>query len=131
MENYLKTIIVSFFLLLVGSCSEFLDVVPNDTATLDHAFSNRSVAEKFLRTCYSHLPDPTNPITHPVWFTSREELDIGYESRARETSSGRIAQGLQNTNSPYLNYWSGQNGGTPMYVGIRDCNIFLENLSFS
>ena len=128
MENLLKTIIVSFFLLLVGGCSEFLDVVPNDTATLDHAFSNRSVAEKFLRTCYSHLPDPTNPITHPVWFTSREELDIGYESRARETSSGRIAQGLQNTNSPYLNYWSGQNGGTPMYVGIRDCNIFLENI---
>ena len=128
MENILKTIIVSFFLLLVGGCSDFLDVVPNDTATLDHAFSNRSVAEKFLRTCYSHLPDPTNPIIHPVWLTSREELDIGYEARARETSSGRIAQGLQNANNPYLNYWSGQNGGTPIYVGIRDCNIFLENI---
>ncbi len=128
MENLLKTIFISFFLLLAVGCSDFLDVVPNDTATLDHAFSNRSVADKFLRTCYSHLPDPTNPVASPVWWTSRHEIDFGYETRARETSAGRISQGLQNTNNPYLNYWSGQNGGHPMYIGIRDCNIFLENI---
>ena len=127
MKNLIKIITTFFLFGLIISC-DFLDVVPNDTATLDNAFSNRSVADKFLRTCYSHLPDPTNPITYPAWLTSREEFDIGFESRAREAVSGRIAMGLQNTNNPYLNYWSGQNGGSAMYIGIRDCNIFLENI---
>ena len=39
----------------VSSC-EFLDVVPDNVSTLDHAFSNSTEAEKFLFTCYSKLP---------------------------------------------------------------------------
>ena len=62
---------------LLTGCN-FLDVVPNDTATLEHVFSNRSVAEKFLRTCYSHLPDPTNPNYYPAYYTSRDEFDYGF-----------------------------------------------------
>ncbi|MDD4728189.1 MAG: RagB/SusD family nutrient uptake outer membrane protein [Dysgonamonadaceae bacterium] len=126
MKNLIK-IIATFFLFGLISC-DFLDVVPNDTPTLDHAFSNRSVTEKFLRTCYSHLPDPMHPIYYPTWFTSRDEFDYGFESRVRAAVSGLISQGLQNTNDPYLNYWSGRQGGSPLYIGIRDCNIFLENI---
>ena len=126
MKNLIK-IIATFFLFGLISC-DFLDVVPNDTATLDHAFSNRSVTEKFLRTCYSHLPDPTHPIYYPSTFTSRDEFDYGFESRTGAAVSGLISQGLQNTNDPYQNYWSGRNGGNPLYTGIRDCNIFLENI---
>ena len=121
-------IIAIFFLMGMASC-KFLDVVPNDTATLDDAFSNRSVADKFLRTCYSYLPDPTNSFWYPGWWCSRDELDWGSENRNRYTMAGGIALGLQNTNSPYLNYWSGTNGGKALYVGIRDCNIFLENIN--
>lgn len=113
---------------LITGCN-FLDVVPNDTATLDHVFSNRSVAEKFLRTCYSHLPDPTNSSYYPAWFTSRDEFDYGFESRTANTYAGKISMGQQNSNEPYLNYWSGRMGGESMYVAIRDCNIFLENIA--
>lgn len=113
---------------LLSGCN-FLDVVPNDTATLDHVFSNRSVAEKFLRTCYSHLPDPTNSSYYPTWFTSRDEFDYGFEVRNGWAAAGSISRGLQNTNDPYLNYWSGRQGGNSLYVAIRDCNIFLDNIS--
>lgn len=121
--------ILGLFSLLLGAwgCNKFLDVVPNDTPTLDHAFSNRSVMEKFLRTCYSWLPDPTDPFYYPAYFTSRDEFDLRSDSRAANSMGGMIARGLQNTNTPYLDYWSGRNGGTGMYVAIRDCNIFLEN----
>jgi len=125
MKNLIK-IIAIWFLFGITSCN-YLDVVPNDTPTLDHAFSNRSVMEKFMRTCYSHLPDPTNPYYYPAYFTSRDEFDWRTESRAGNTVAGMISKGLQNTNSPYQDYWSGRNGGTALYVGIRDCNIFLEN----
>ncbi|MCF3108746.1 RagB/SusD family nutrient uptake outer membrane protein [Niabella sp. CC-SYL272] len=121
--------ILGVFLLLLGAwgCNKFLDVVPNDTPTLDHAFSNRSVMEKFLRTCYSWLPDPTDPFFYPTYFTSRDEFDLRADSRAANSPGGMIARGLQNTNTPYQDYWSGRNGGTAMYQAIRDCNIFLEN----
>lgn len=127
MKKIMK-IIAIFFLMGMVSCN-FLDVVPNDTATLDDAFSNRSVADKFLRTCYSALPDPTNTFYYPGWWCSRDELDWGFETRNRYTVAGGIAIGLQNTNNPYMNYWSGTNGGKALYVGIRDCNIFLENIN--
>lgn len=121
-------IIISVFLLMGMVSCDFLDVVPEDTATLDHAFSNRSVAEKFLRTCYSHLPDPTHPIYYPSYFTSKDEFILSRDSRAKTSVAGQIAEGLQNTNDPLQNYWSGRQGGTNMYVAIRDCNIFLNNI---
>lgn len=127
MKNIQKITATAALLGLMAGCN-FLDVVPNDTATLESAFSNRSVAEKFLRTCYSHLPDPTNSSYYPTYFTSRDEFDYGFEDRTENTYAGKISDGLQNSNDPYLNYWSGRNGGNSLYVGIRDCNIFLENI---
>lgn len=114
---------------LIGimSCSKFLDVVPNDTPTLSSAFSNKSVMEKFMRTCYSHLPDPTNPWYYPAYFSSRDEFDWMTEYRAGNRPVGMISKGLQNTNAPYDDFWSGRNEVPGLYLGIRDCNIFLDN----
>jgi hypothetical protein len=126
MKNLIKTILVCS---LMGSLGcNYLDVVPNNTPTIDDAFSNRSVAEKFLRTCYADLPDPTNPLYYPTYFTSRDEFDWRTETRMGRSAAGQISQGLQNSNNPYQNYWSGSNGANSMYQGIRDCNIFLENI---
>ena len=33
------------------SCVDYLDVVPDNIATLDIAFNNRSSAERYLTTC--------------------------------------------------------------------------------
>lgn len=125
--------ILGLFLILLANagCNKFLDVVPNDTPTLEHAFSNRSVMEKFLRTCYSWLPDPTDPMYYPAYYTSRDEFDYK-DSRAGNSLAGQIARGLQNNNTPYQDYWSGyadsRNSAVKgLYKGIRDCNIFLEN----
>lgn len=125
--KHLINILSAIFLLGLAGC-DFLDVVPNDAATLDHAFSNRSVTEKFMRTCYSHLPDPTDPFYYPAYYTSRDEFGLDRDNRARNSVAARIADGLQNTNDPYQNYWSGQQGGNNLYVAIRDCNIFLNNI---
>lgn len=127
MRNILIFKIISvFFLIGMYSC-DFLDVVPNDTPTLDHAFSNRSVSEKFLRTCYSHLPDITDPYYYPGWNTSSHELEA-IDSRGNNSFARQIARGNQNASNPYLNYWSGTRGGKNYYTAIRDCNIFLNNI---
>lgn len=126
MKNLIK-IITAFLFLGIVSC-DYLDVVPNDTATLDHAFSNRTVTRKFLSTCYSGLPDPTDPFYYPAYFTSKDEFVCEIDDRAKRSVAGQIADGLQNTNNPFQNYWSGVNGGKHLYGAIRDCNIFLNNV---
>src|SRR5690606_39872975 len=73
MKSFIRIIMLAT-LMGVMSC-DYLDVVPNDTATLEHTFSNRSVMDKFMRTVYSYLPDPTNPHYYPAYFTSRDEFD--------------------------------------------------------
>lgn len=126
MKNIIR---ITAFLFLMGMVScDYLDVVPEDAPRLDHAFSNRSVAEKFLRTCYSQLPDVTDPFYYPGWYTSRDELSCTRDSRSHNSVASLIANGSQNTNSPYQDYWSGGNGGKNLYVAIRDCNIFLNNI---
>lgn len=123
-------IIAAIAIALNLSGCDFLDVVPNDAPTLDHAFSNREVAYKFLSTCYSSLPDPCNPYYYPAWLDSGDEFDFNGDITARTNLyvPGQVLRGYQNTNDPYQNYWDGRQGGNSLYVGIRDCNIFLENI---
>ena len=41
----------------VSSCEkDFLNVVPDNIATIDLAFNNRATAERFLSTCYTYIP---------------------------------------------------------------------------
>src|SRR5699024_788591 len=124
----IKNVIIIFYLMVVAMGCNYLDVVPKDAPTLKHAFSNRSVTEKFLRTCYSALPDPTDPFYYPTYFSSVDEFDFGADPRIGRTPAPQIARGLQTANAPFQDYWSGRKGGKALYIGIRDCNIFLKNV---
>lgn len=110
-------------LFLVTSCS-YLDVVPDNVATIDNAFSMRNTAEKYLFTCYSYLPKTGNHVYDPAVLGAGEMWSI------RETwASLSVVRGFQNLVSPYFDYWNGSEGGTPLYHGIRDCNIFIDNIN--
>ena len=57
----MKKIIISISLVIATmlcstSCSDYLDIVPEGTPSMDNAFSNRINSFKFLHTCYSYLP---------------------------------------------------------------------------
>ncbi|MDR0683172.1 MAG: RagB/SusD family nutrient uptake outer membrane protein [Dysgonamonadaceae bacterium] len=117
------------FLLITGnlmSCSEYLDVVPDDTPTIDDAFSNRATMEKSLFSCYSYLPDPADPYYYPAYFTHYDEFHFGTSTWFRNAPAQAICRGEQNTNAPYMDYWSGGRGGTSLFQGINICNIFIE-----
>jgi hypothetical protein len=109
---------------LFSSC-DYLDVVPDNIATLDHAFANRLEAERFLFTCYSYIPETSN-VGANIGLCGADEI---WTNRHKENDALRIAQGLQDINDPFLNYWEGRRGANiNLYNGIRDCNIFLEAL---
>jgi hypothetical protein len=93
------------------------------------AFSNRQSAENFLATCYSYVPDHANVYQNPGLIGGDEVWNCAENTYYyTNTTSFRLAKDMQNTNDPYLNYWSGGQSGTNLFVAIRDCNLFLENI---
>ncbi|MBL1409460.1 RagB/SusD family nutrient uptake outer membrane protein [Sphingobacterium faecale] len=107
---------------LMAGCSNYLDIVPDNVATIESAFSLRSTAERYLFTCYSWLPSHMNLTSDPAMMGGGELTSL----YPQNTISGfRYARGEQNATSPLLNFWSGSGS---LYRGIRDCNIFLDNI---
>jgi starch-binding outer membrane protein, SusD/RagB family len=126
--------IILFLGIIIGavSCKKYLDIVPDYSPTIDNAFSMRTQAKKYLATCYSYLPKlgeysdnftfvgsreivaPTGGVTSTVAPGLQPFLDVAY--------------GYQGANDPVANYWDGAKSGTPLFQGLRDCNIFLESV---
>lgn len=104
------------------SCN-FLDVVPDNVATVENAFTMRSEAIKYLATCYSYLPNDGEP-TQNVAYMGGDELWYDFPTVSINGNNWNIARGNQNVTSPYVNYWDNY-----LFNAIRDCNIFLENIS--
>ena len=128
MRKYLK---IALLILIFTSCEQdYLDVVPDNIATIDLAFNTRSTAENFLSTCYSYIPEHAHVEQNfsllagdEVWYYAENDFYMNNET------SFRVAKGMQNSSSPYLNYWEGGRGAPhSLFNALRDCNIFLENL---
>lgn len=119
-------------LMLFSSCNDYLDVVPDNIATIDYAFYDRTGAEKFLFTCYSYLPNLGSPAGDPSIMGGDELLIHGkenyYSSDFGSYNAYNIKFGEQNVNDPLLNFWDGSNNGRGLFIAIRDCNIFLESI---
>jgi hypothetical protein len=45
-----------------------------------------------------------------------------------DRSGARIARNDQQATDPFQNFWDGRRDGRNLWIGIRDCNIFLENI---
>ncbi|MFD2035015.1 RagB/SusD family nutrient uptake outer membrane protein [Belliella marina] len=118
----MKRYLIILYVILLSGC-DYLDVVPDDVATIDHAFYMRASAERYLFTCYSWMPNHASLSTNPGFLGGDEMWAVPTSGM----SSVRLARGLQNQNSSLLNYWDGTEGRA-MFQGLRDCNIFLENV---
>ena len=119
-KNILIGVFALIILSVVSSCKKFLDVVPDNIATIDNAFTMRSQAEKFLFTCYSYMPkdglinqDPAMMGGDEIW-SQDDYAGVTYLN---------VAKSYQNKVSPFFDSW------VSMYRAMHDCNIFLENIN--
>lgn len=116
-------LVIAIMALLPTSCN-YLDIVPDNVATIDNAFTMRTTAEKYLFTCYRYMPSQASLYDNPAW-TAGDEFWFPYPSIGISAAGWNIARGSQNASNPYVNYWDGV---SKLFVGIRDCNIFIENI---
>ncbi|MFC3197156.1 RagB/SusD family nutrient uptake outer membrane protein [Parapedobacter deserti] len=128
MKKIIKTVLLSG-LFVFNSCNKFMDIVPDNVAELNQAFSMRMMAERFLFTCYSWIPTGHSFNSNPAWLAG-DEMWLNSTTNFSQGSmpTWYLAMGAQNVNSPLVNYWDGNQGGTHLWRGIRECNIFLENI---
>lgn len=102
------------------SCT-FLDIVPDDTATMADAFKNESTAEAFIFSCYSFIPQYNNCRTNFGWLMSNET--VCSKHWGLQWFSFLQMQQLQYSPSrPVLDIWQ------DCYKGIKQCHIFLNNI---
>ncbi|MBS0027319.1 RagB/SusD family nutrient uptake outer membrane protein [Chitinophaga sp. 22321] len=118
-------------LLIIGgtACKKpFLDVVPDNVATIDNAFTSKTEAEKYLFSCYAYIPVNYDPTYNVGLSASDEVFVLDPTNNIRSTNVLRLNYGDQNTSNPISNYMTGDRDGVACYKAIRDCNIFLENV---
>ena len=126
----MKKYVIILFIISTSCEKDYLNVVPDNIATIDLAFNTRSTAENFLSTCYTYIPEHANVEQNfsllagdEIWYYAENDFYMNNET------SFRLAKGMQNSASPYLNYWEGGRGAPhSLFNALRDCNIFLENL---
>lgn len=117
--------IICSIIVCATGCNDFLDVVPDNIANMDHVFANKKEAERYMATLYSYVPVPHRTNTRTLTFFGADDVwTYEYDNNYNRTPGLRIARGEQNVNSPYENYWDGN-----MFKAIRDCNIFIEEMS--
>lgn len=127
----LKGITVAGLLLLSAGCKNYLDVVPDGVVTIDHAFTNRLEAEKFLHKCYSYTFSRAHSgaAVANIMFTGGDEFwTFDNVSNPELDSPWMIAIGKQNVTRPFVNFWDGDKHASNFWQAIRECNIFLENI---
>ena len=123
-----KWVILFCLFTVLSSCSKYLDVVPDNTMTLEDLFKQKEEAWDALAKVYSYMPQDDQ--THVTTWTLGDEWLGRLDQNNVEGSlrASRIMRGLQSVSSPQLGTWSGTQGGKRLYVGIRQANVFLANI---
>lgn len=133
-KHLVFSVVLVTAILSISGCKKYLDIVPDNVAVIDNAFTMRAEAEKYLFTCYSFLPKDGHPLYNAAFLTG-DELWVPTQEWDFLSYGWRAARGGQNAANPYMNSWNGNyQGGGPgdnygLFKAIRNCNIFIENVS--
>lgn len=120
----MKGLVLVLILTALASCKKYLDVIPDNIATLENAFTMRSEAEKYLYTCYSYMPRDGELTSDPAILSGDEMWALTNPGFPEfDHTMFNLARGLQVTANPV-----GDGNWVNLYKGLRDCNIFLENV---
>lgn len=113
--------------------SDYLDKTPDDATsiTLEEVFSSEIYTERFLLRAYDYLPCETNYNDNDYWALgawsgASDEMNITWTyPMAKEMNRGswnpKMLEGSSSQGTSYAMWWR-------YYEGIRQCNVFLENI---
>ena len=122
---FVKAIVIC--LIVLTSCENYLDIVPDKTQELSLLFNRKETAYNALANCYSYLPQNDG-----IWSTFVLASDELTTPLAKETDAIKLMKGQQSVSNPKLSYWSGYGatgrGQGSLWEAIRSCNVLFENI---
>ena len=118
MKNIHKVLIISGLLSCFTSCN-YLDIVPNETATEEDAFASVDAAERYLYSCYGYMPAHEN--SHVNYDYAGDEIVSCFpgESIKLYFEGGYTSGNLGSVQAIYQN----------MYKGIRQCYLLKDGIN--
>lgn len=123
MKKYLLSILCG--ILLLPGCN-YLDMVPEkDIETVESLFEQRTKVELWWKGLYAELNNIFADFGVNTAYLGADEFvtcQALHSSTLYNLDGLKIADGLQMSQNPYGSIWY------RMYVVIRNCNIFLENV---
>lgn len=104
------------------SCTDYLDMKPNEEMTLKEVFEQRKFVERFLAATYAHLPIElwfTNSFGRNPYVGASDEMEMTQDAFCQLMNSGSWSP----ANVLNARLWS------TIWEGTRKANLFLENIS--
>ena len=122
-KTYIKWFVVLGVVATVFSCKSDLETEPIELQTLDQIFNSKDSAgvnaERFLIDIYSRLPRTLNRVGDDYLDAA---TDDAISSNSANVSVQQLAQGTYTSENYQDNCW------TNSYAGIRQANIFINNI---
>jgi starch-binding outer membrane protein, SusD/RagB family len=119
-------------LLLLGSCSEYLDKTPESDVTDEDIFGNYRSFQGFVDPMYSHVVDYVVTANNNSGNLGGETHSVGFAVGSRTFNTGQYSIMYRETGSNVgQTFWNFQNRTgiwTGSWKGIRIANITLEKL---
>lgn len=138
-----KLLIFALVTISLMGCKDYLDLVPEkDLTTIESIFEKRNTALKFQSGIYQAQAFSVGDIQYDPAMSASDEYVIGDYARNKSFSdfeegtylaSLKIAEGLQNPNTPILNIWGKRPAWyksrfSNRYESIRYCNICINHV---
>lgn len=134
MKNiYTKLCLSAIGCLMMASC-DFLDVVPQGTATVDDIYRTQYQAEGMVLSCYANIPNYFHPQQFPD-FTGGNEIIMSKGGTTRWFHFRSLVYGEESPTTTYYSLWSNTAKSYPqgavkkaVWESIRNCYNVLNNL---
>lgn len=124
----IKQIVLTICLVLsLFSCVDFLDVVPDNTVTLEDIFSSKQQAWNALARVYHSLPLINNHLYSEYALGDEYRVYLQNQTKIRSLPD-IINRGDQTADNPLLGLWSGTRGAWNLYQALYDTNLFMEKI---
>lgn len=108
--------IILLLLVTVGySSCDYLDIVPDETETVDDTYADKDVVRGYLYSCYAYLPQPNVPSGSLDQMTG-DEVVTSFEHEPFAS----FPKGNYSAATPVISYWN------DFTKGIRQCYMLLE-----
>lgn len=115
MKKIIYTVITATFL---GSCSDFLDQVPDDRQTIEEVFQKKGSTEQYLANIYTYVRDESNQWQGNPWTSNSDEMVTPWTNYP--TYQINVGN-WQAADSPF-SFWA------HYYNGIRAATYFINHI---